>query len=233
MRVPPTLEAFMTFLATHADLWDTNHAALGISATASAAYKSLASTAQGNYNAQVTAYNKAKGATATQKGTTQDARQMTADLIRSIEVFAAAQADPTAVYTLAQIPAPAVPSPAPPPGTPNDFKVGLNDDGSVLLSWKCPNPIGTQGTIYEVRRKPAGPSAFTFIGATGVRKFTDDTLMSGSSPVTYQVTAVRSTQRGEPASFNVTFGVGGGGIAVATITETAGVAATGPTKLAA
>ena len=45
--------------------------------------------------------------------------------------------------------------------------------GAVELKWKCANPTGTQGTIYECRRK-IGNGAFTFVGATGVRAFTDD-----------------------------------------------------------
>jgi hypothetical protein len=65
-----------------------------------------------------------------------------------------------------------------------------------------------------------GASAFTFVGASGVKSFTDDTLVSGASPVTYQITAVRSTSRGNPAQFTVNFGVGGGGgFAVTSVTE--------------
>ncbi len=233
MRVPANLEEFFTFLNAHATLWDDNHTALGVPATQSAALKSFASTAVGNYSAQVTARDKAKAATLTQQTSTRTAREMTADIIRTIEVFAQSQSDPNTVYALAQIPPPATPSPAPPPGTPNRFTVGLNDNGAVLLAWKCPNPAGTTGTIYEVRRKPSGGSAWTFIGATGERKFTDDTLLAGSAGVTYQITAVRSTSRGEPASFNVSFGVGGpGGIQVTSVTEV-NQANAGPTKLAA
>lgn len=72
------------------------------------------------------------------------------------------------------------------------------------------NPSDTQGTIYEVKRQ-IGSGAFNFVGTTGVRVFTDDTLPNGSAPVTYQVTAVRSMQRGNPAQFTVNFGFGGGG----------------------
>lgn len=220
-RVPKKLEEFLTFAGTHSNVWDVNHAALGISAGAATAYKTQVGVNQTYYTTQVNAQEVAKGATLKQQETTKVTRQMTADLIRTIELFAANSADPAAVFALAQIPAPATPSPAAPPGTPTDFKVALDDDGAVILSWKCPNPAGTSGTIYEVRRKPAGTQAWMFIGATGVRKFVDDTILSGSSPVTYQVTAVRSTQRGQPASYNVTFGIdGGGGLTAGNITVT-------------
>lgn len=97
------------------------------------------------------------------------------------------------VHLLAQIPPPAQGGVTPPPGTPFDFTVGLLQDGSLELKWKCSNPSGTVGTIYEVLRK-AGPStgAFVFLGATGVKTFTDDSLplarrraaTRGSSPCT-------------------------------------------------
>lgn len=230
-RVPTKLEDFLTFASTHATVFDVNHTALGIPAAAATAFKTQVSANQGLYTGQVNAQEVAKGATAKQQASTALSRQMLADLIRAVDLTAANSADPAGVYALAQIPAPASPSPSAPPGTPTDFKVALDDDGSVILAWKCPNPSGTSGTIYEVRRKPAGTQAWTFISATGVRKFVDDTILSGSSPVTYQVTAVRSTQRGMPASYNVTFGVDGGGISVAEVSENVGSAV--PAKLAA
>ncbi len=232
-RVPTRLEEFLTFVGTHANVFDVNHTALGIPAATATAFKSQVSNNQGLYTTQVNAQEVAKGAVGKQHEATRETRRMVADIIRAIDLTAANAADPASIYALAQVPAPASPSPAPPPGTPTDFKVGLNDDGAVLLSWKCPNPSGAAGTIYEVRRKPAGGTAYTYIGATGERKFTDDTLIAGSPAVTYQITAVRSTSRGAPASFNVSFGVGGpGGIQVTSVTEV-NQANAGPTKLAA
>lgn len=113
-----------------------------------------------------------------------------------------------------------------PTGTPFEFIVGLLQNGALELRWKCSNPSGTQGTIYEVQRQ-IGSGGFACVGASGVRSFTDDTLPSGSAPVTYQVTAVRSTSRGNPAQFTVNFGVGGPGLTIASVTES------GPVKLAA
>jgi len=109
---------------------------------------------------------------------------------------------------------------------PFDFTVGLLQNTSLELKWKCNNPSGTQGTIYEVKRAIGG-GAFNFVGATGVKLFTDDTLPSGSAPVTYQITAVRSTARGNPAQFTVNFGIGGPGLTIASVTEG------GPMKMAA
>ncbi len=55
--------------------------------------------------------------------------------------------------------------------------------------------------------------------------------MSGrqrSAAVTYQITAVRSTARGNPAQFTVNFGIGGGGFAITSVTTESS-----PVKMAA
>jgi len=153
-----------------------------------------------------------------------------ADMIQTIKTYAQTTNNPN-VYVLAQIPPPAQGGTTPPPGTPFDFTVGLLQDGSLQLKWKCSNPSGTVGTIYEVKRQIGG-GAFEFVGATGVKTFTDDTL-TGASPVTYQITAVLSTARGNPAQFVVNFGVGGGGLTVASVVSTPESSSGGDIKMAA
>jgi len=89
--------------------------------------------------------------------------------------------------------------------------MGLLQVGSVELKWKRSNPAGTVGTIYEVKRQIGALVGGVHVcGATGVTTFTDDSLPAGASLCTYQVTAVRSTARGNPAQYTVNFGVGGG-----------------------
>ncbi|MEA2707502.1 MAG: hypothetical protein QOF78_103, partial [Phycisphaerales bacterium] len=114
----------------------------------------------------------------------------------------------------------AQPSPVPAPGTPTDFKVELRQDGAVILKWKCPNPPGSQGTTYDVRRKVGAQGGWQHIGATGIRTLTDETVPAGSSQVTYEITGFRSTRRGSPANFIVNFGVGGEGEMTASVVAT-------------
>lgn len=101
----------------------------------------------------------------------------------------------------------AAPSPMPPPGTPNAFRVELLADGSIELRWKCKHPGRAAGAIYHIYRNDAASGKFQFLGSSGKRRFTDQTLLAGSTGVTYQVQAVRSTAVGQPAQFNVNFGV--------------------------
>ena len=65
----------------------------------------------------------------------------------------------------------ATPTPVPAPGTPFKFKVSLDQTGALTLGWKCENPTGSQGTIYQVWRKIASPGpAATIISADRARK---------------------------------------------------------------
>lgn len=87
--------------------------------------------------------------------------------------------------------------------------------------------------MYEVKgRDGTGTgAAFNYVGSTGTKNFTDDTVVAGGvgGSVTYQVTAIRSTQRGNPGQFTVSFGVGGPGLTIASVTEGTG----SPMKMAA
>lgn len=70
-------------------------------------------------------------------------------------------------------------------------------------------------------RQTSGATGFTFVGAPGTRSFTDDSLPAGAAPVTYRVTAIRSTLRGDPAQFTVSFGSSDSGLSIASVVESA------------
>ncbi|MGH7214903.1 MAG: hypothetical protein ACREIT_09080, partial [Tepidisphaeraceae bacterium] len=112
------------------------------------------------------------------------------------------------VYSLASIPVPAKASPIAPPGKPSAFEAALDVTGALTLTWKCKNPRGSQGTIYQLWRKIDG-GALTYIGGAGRRRFVDATVPAGSAGVVYQIQAVRSTAKGEWATFNVNLGTRG------------------------
>ncbi|MFZ2875058.1 MAG: hypothetical protein WAZ94_11325 [Phycisphaerales bacterium] len=233
--VPDTRLGKIEFYEAHAlagGPWAVNAAAIGLTPAAVTTLGTLTTAARSAFNAAEAARQAAKAAT---QNFYDKVRAMHsgpgagADMIDTIRLFAETKNDPN-VYVLAQIPPPATPGTTPPPGTPFEFTVGLLQNGALELKWKCNNPSGTVGTIYEVKRSIGG-GAMTFVGASGVKTFTDDTLPNGAMPATYQVTAVRSTARGNPAQFTVNFGIGGGGgFAITSVTE--GTVAS-PVKLAA
>lgn len=108
------------------------------------------------------------------------------------------------VYVLADIPAPATPSGKGAPGETTNFKVQLENNGALSMTWKCANPAGTSGTSYMVWRR-IGTEQLAFLGATGLKKFVDATIPAGTVTATYQIQAFRSTMAGPWAQFNVNF----------------------------
>ena len=123
----------------------------------------------------------------------------------------------TSVYSLAEIPPPAIPGPCGPLGTPTAFKAEMSVTGAFTFTWKNANPKSATGVVYQVWLRTTPTGEFTYLGGTGEKKFVDSTLPAGSSQVTYQVQAVRSTGAGAWAQFDVKFGVGG----TTSVTETA------------
>jgi hypothetical protein len=140
--------------------------------------------------------------------------------IQKIKTYADATNNP-GVYPIAELPDPATPTTMGPPGLCTNLTVTIMPTGALTLKWKCVNPVGASGTSYEVARRIGTTGSFVNIGSGGGNKtFIDDTLPSGSSPVFYRVTGVRSTVRGTTNEFVVNFGVGGGGgFAVQSVNE--------------
>lgn len=219
--LPAKTQDLIDFCSAHSKVWAAAPTSMGLTAAQVSAFSAKLGNANTSLADQQSAADAARAATTAAHTNVSGLRKSAADLLKLIKAYAETQTNPNTVYAAAQIPPPGQGSPTPPPGKPTDLVVTLLEDGSLGLAWKCPNPAGTQGTIYEVLRKVGGGTGnFAYVGSTGVRKFTDDTLASGSPSVTYQITAVRSTQRGIPAQFTVNFGVGGGGLTVESVTET-------------
>jgi hypothetical protein len=100
----------------------------------------------------------------------------------------------------------AAPSPMRPLGRPDKFKLTLDGNGDVKLTWKCHNPRGANGTMYQVYRQIDGVGAFERVGCVGKRAFTDSAVPAGSACVAYRVQAIRSTGSGDWGMFIVNFG---------------------------
>lgn len=205
--VPNTRLGKIEFYEAHIQPWAANAANIGLTSAQVAALMSQTAAARVAYNQAQAARDAAKAATQTFYNAVGTMADHGAGLIKTIKSYAETQDDPN-VYVLAQIPPPAEPSPVPAPGTPYQPRVSLMQSGELALRWKCDNPAGSTGTMYEVQRR-VGDGPYVFVGSVGERIFADESLPAGSASVVYKVTAVRSTKRGEPALFVVNFGVGG------------------------
>ncbi len=205
----PKLEKIQ-FYETHIPPWTANAAAIGLDLPDIANLTTLTDTARAAYDAHAAAQTASRAATQTfyaAVSAMHSGPNAGSDMIDTIKNFAQSTDDPN-VYGLAQIPPPAPPGTVGPPGTPYAFRVALLGNGAVELTWKCDNPPAAAGTVYEIRRSDNnGP--MTFVDTAGKRKFTDNPIPGAVGPLTYEITAIRSTLRGNPAEFNVRLGASG------------------------
>lgn len=222
--VPRNTVPMIQFYEDHNTPWSTNATAIGTTTTEVTALATKTTAARAAYDAQQAALIAARNATLTLHLALKAMDVAGSNIIKKVR--AKAGTDGYTVYVLASIPAPATPSPVPAPGTPTDFTTTLNPDGSLKLNWKCPNPPGAVGTVYQIARRDGASGDFIAVGGSGKRSFIDETLPAGVASVTYQITAVRSSAIGVAAQFIVNFGtVPGSGEMTASVEMTPKLAA--------
>ncbi len=210
----------LQFFQDHLETWTENSTAIGTTSAAVTVLGTRCTAARTAFDAQQQAQMDAKNATEVFMQAV-DAMNLSGSAIID-QIRAAAKTTGDGVYTLAKIPPPATPSPAGDPGQPYKVAATLDEQGNVSLKWKCQNPSGTTGTLYQVFRT-IGTNAMEYLGGSGSKTFTDTSLPAGSSVVVYELQAVRSTGVGPWAAYTVKFGKSG----------TASVTQTTPTKVAA
>lgn len=213
--VPKKTVDMIQFFENHNVTWSANAVAIGTTAGAVTDLETKTGNARALYTAQSEAKQAMKQATTNLRVAKTAMATAGAAIIKQIRAKAEMTGD--SVYGLAGIPIPGTPTPVPAPGTPTDFKAQLQPQGEIEVSFKCANPVGGQGTVYEIARKLGDAATFETIATVGTKKFVDDTLPRGTEKVTYGITAIRSTKKGVSGVFTVYFGVGASGEMIATI----------------
>lgn len=218
--VPETRAGKLMFYRVRVPHWAEDPAAIGLTGESVAEMQGLVDEAWEAYTAHLEAMKAARGATMRYH---QAVRRMHAGagngtgggvacgsaLLQRIKGYAQITGD-NAVYARAGIDPPAKPGrpgSAPAPGTPHSFAVSLKQTGEIELTWKCDNPDGTAGTIYQVRRALDGGPA-TPLAVVGEKRLVDETVPPGTKSCRYWVTALRSTGKGGETEHTVHFGGG-------------------------
>lgn len=116
-------------------------------------------------------------------------------LIANIKNFADNSADPSVIYTAASVLPRDPPSPADPPEQPLALQATLNGDGSVTIGFDARGPVGT---VWAVKRKLAGETAYSHIGHAdaATKSFLDATVTPGVTTASYLVQGVRGSVTG-------------------------------------
>ncbi|MFN0012073.1 MAG: hypothetical protein ACKVS8_10560 [Phycisphaerales bacterium] len=203
---------FLTWAHAHVAVFDTQEGAIGISSQQAAAFQAATAAAASAHAAQAAAFNAYKASIAAADAAFADLRRSASLTTKVIRTFAQTSGNP-GVYSLARIPPPATASVAPPPAKPARLSITLaNASGALTLRWKAANPRGTNGTSYIIRRKLPGEAAFTFVGVSGVKRFTDNTFPAGLASVQYVVQGQRADRAGEESDpLVVNFGTSAAG----------------------
>lgn len=223
--LPQSRQDQIAFCETHADVWQTNAAGLGVSVLTVTAMKTQMQAARNALIAAEQARDAAKAKTLSFYSATATMRDTAAGLIRAIKTFAESkptQAERDAVYALAEFSPPAPPTPATAPGKPENISITLQPSGAVTVTWTAENAAVSSGAFFNVTRKLPG-SAVGFVpfttaaGTTSAGRtmsFTDATIPASAAAdgVQYIIQGQRGLLAGEPSDVVlVQFGVDGTG----------------------
>ncbi len=193
------------FCEAHAPVWAANIAGLGLTQAQSAALTAATDEARMAYDNALKAREASKAATVEMKSEASQMKTIAATALRSIKTYAEAQANPDTVYSLAQIPPPAQPSPLPLPGKPTDILVTLLATGAVQISWDAENAAASSGVFFNIYRKLPGANAWVSLGGTSGTTstsrrmtFTDATVPTSAAAagVQYVMQGQRGTAQG-------------------------------------
>jgi hypothetical protein len=205
MRVVPRNQSpQITFFTSHLPVWAERAEEIGTTPELVAQLQAQVDAAREAFKAKGEAAAAKRSATLKWKIAQEAMLNLGAAVIGQVRAKAAT--DGEGIYSLASIDVPKKPAPIGEPGKPTEFRHTLSADGAVELSWKCKQPRGAVGTIYQVYRRIGMTGKFEYLGPTGERRYEDTTIPAGASELTYEVKAMRSTSVGAPAQYNVTFG---------------------------
>lgn len=217
----------LQFCESHWPVWTANAVGIGVSLPQCNTLKTLTQAARTAFDAAQNAKQAYHAAVTAQDAALRQAVTNAADLIRVIKGFAELTGNPDAVYSLAQIPPPASPTPAQPPGKPTSIAVTLEPTGAVTLSWEAANASAGSGGYFTLSRKLPGQAGFTILGAapgatTEQRRmsFTDATIPTSAAGqgAQYIIQGQRGALVGDPSdAVTVQFGVDSNGAAFAGI----------------
>ena len=227
--IPTTIVNEIEFGEEHAPLWVLNKTALSLTTVQTDAVTAAVSAARKAYTDANNARLASKNLTSALKNAMATLHPLLSTVVQDIRITAEATRNPN-LYTLGGIPAPALPSPAPPPMQPVQLGASIIPGGVLRISFKATDSA-TGSTTYLVSRKLATENTFRVIGSAGSSRgtnganlprgfkfFDDNSLPSGSNNMQYMVQGQRGSVYGMPSeTFTVTIGVDAGGGMVATL----------------
>ena len=205
----------LTWLESRIATWQADPAGIGLTSALVATLATDITGTRTDFTSVQTVRGDSKNATEAFKVSGDGMRANASLLISTIKAFADASANPQLVYDAANVSPKDPPSPAPAPSQPTNIKRVVEPDGAVTLRWEASAPTGA---IYNVTRKLAAETGFTFVGQGdgSDKSFTDSTVAPGTTTATYLIQGVRGDKTGLLSNpIVVFFGTVGGDVVAA------------------
>lgn len=196
----------------HLDLWESAPpSTLGLAPATVTAFASLVAQARKDFDSANAIRLASKQATVAQKESFRDMKREASDMVNTIKSFIE-QSGNSGLWTTAGLEPPAPRGEAPPPNAPFQLSGTLDSEGNLILKWKASQPQGLSSVIYSVRRAFNNATTYTLLDTVGGKKFIDSTVPTGTTRVSYTVTAKHGTNVSAPSeSLTMEFGRGQGG----------------------
>jgi hypothetical protein len=188
--VPDSRIGQIEFYEAHNPQWTAKASSIGLTAAQMTTLTSLTNAARAAFNVAEATRNAAKSATQDYYAAVSAMANLGSSYISQIRAKAETTNDPT-VYSNAQIPPRAAPTPAGPPTNATNVTALLENNGNVQLNWR-----GTvsQGQFFSIWRKLAGQTTWTQIGSVAAKSFTDTGVPAGTTFAYYQIKSHRNSQ---------------------------------------
>lgn len=196
--IPTRKQERLDWLSDHLPLWSSNAGEIGLSDDDVSDLTALYASANTSWNTAKTSRNTAKNNTIAANTAFASMNNFLAALVKSIRSYAQATGNQE-VYALAGLAPPAPPTPKPVPGIPTDVTTTVDNMGRIVLRWKSTNSAPSSGAAFQVRRKLAGQSKFRVIATVQSRRFTDESIPTGTLSATYIIKGFRGNNAGEPS----------------------------------
>jgi hypothetical protein len=207
--MPDKIAERLAFFELHLPVWAANPTAIGLTAIQVADLATRTASARTAFDAAQNARSTAKATTVTQTEAMGDMSNLGGDLIKTIRAFAETTNDVN-VYSAAQIPPPAPPTPTGPPDVPTNIDASINNFGEIKVNWKASRAVGTQFIVQRQLKAVDGTLGnWSFAGSSVTNDYTDTTVPTGFAAVNYRVYAQRPGGQSD-ASITVTLNFGTG-----------------------
>lgn len=211
-NLPTDPAEVVAFVSSRAEVWALNQASIGSTPEEVAAVEAILEEAKAAMMAVEMARDAALAATQRYYDAAKRLRAASRIVVENAKNLAKAEGD-TNVYVKARLNAPKVRArQAPLPGKPVRVELEVKTFGQVVLTWKCANPRGLHGVVYEVLRRTLdiserdgkrvvkwGPLEHIGI-AGGDKRFVDATVPVGVPQVSYMIVSMHNGRKGETSN---------------------------------